>query len=830
MRLQSCSIALFLIASVCTCSNAQRTDKYYPGVDISQSGQISEYVREVFQDREGNYWFGTNGDGVVRYDGESLTYLSMEEGFGGRAVRGILQSSDGDMWFATSGGVSRLNSGKFTNYTTKNGLSNNQVWSMMLDRSGTIWVGTHTGVCYFDGESFIPFPLPRMEIENPSSRFSPSVVFGMFEDQEGNLWFGTDGEGAHKYDGTSFTSYSTKNGLAGNIVRSIYGDRQGRIWIGTNGGGVSRLEDSVFQNFTKVDGLNNNRIYEIIQDRAGNMWFSTLGAGASRYDGKTFTSFREDRIQRIHGNPAHGHVQEFFEDKDGVLWIGCSGGLFYFDGTTFVNVKRDGPWPVKLIDEPEPISLEGWASETFALPPGFAPELPAGTESLLFAPGWRDPNTENFWSYAFVMSIDEAAPDTARIDELLETYYNGLMSVFASNNDAKLRIKPVIVDVERKAANHFEAKMHLIDAFATFKPVDIRVVVETVADGDEHSRVKIQVSKQPKGHKIWRSLEAAIERIETQAISLEALKDRSVYALFDKQAVEALAHAAESHWPQEFSGFTYQRVEHFSAGGVSHWMSIWLHDKTGLEFVLAPGGRFQMGSPETEVGRRDDEPQNWVTLDPFLIARTECTREAWARIASTKIAKEAGLNGGQFDGSGQLPVSGIGPADVEIWCREASLSFPTEAQWEYMCRAGTTTPWAMGADKNDLIRLANLGSLECPADWVGMPGITESWHDGYGAETAEVGAFQVNAFGLFDVHGNLNEYVRDFYLSYEVPAEKGTGERRGNSKEHNARGGNYGGDASAARSSTRLTLGWGVNPGGGGNHGFGFRPSVDLPF
>ena len=312
--------------------------------------------------------------------------------------------------------------------------------------------------------------------------------------------------------------------------------------------------------------------------------------------------------------------------------------------------------------------------------------------------------------------------------------------------------------------------------------------------------------------------------------SLEVLKERSEYAALDKPSVEALARAAETRWLQEFSGFTYQRVERFSAGGVSHWMSIWSHGKTGLEFVLVPGGRFQMGSPETEAGRRDDEPQNWVTLDPFLIARTECTREAWARIASTKIAKEAGLNGGEFDGSGQIPVSGIGPADVEIWCRQAGLSFPTEAQWEYMCRAGTTTPWAMGADKNDLIRLANLGSLECPADWVGMPGITESWRDGYGAETAEVGAFQVNAFGLFDVHGNLNEYVRDFYLSYEVPAEKGTGERRGNSKEHNARGGNYGGDASAARSSTRLTLGWGVNPGGGGNHGFGFRPSLDLSF
>ena len=346
VRLHCVLIVLWFIGAACTSSSAQDLN---PQADLGfprdHAEQISKYVREVFQDKEGNYWFGTNDDGVVRYDGENLTYLSVEEGFGGRAVRGILQDRDGAMWFATNGGVSRFESGKFTNYTAANGLSDNSVWSLMLDRNGTIWAGTHRGVCRFDGESFVEFPLPRIEVGNPSSRFSPRVVFGMFEDEEGNLWFGTDGEGAHKYDGESFTSYSVKDGLAGNVVRSIYGDRQGRIWIGTNGGGVSRLENGEIRNFTKEDGLNNNRIYEIIEDQAGNMWFSTLGAGVSRYDGTTFTSFREDHDQMIFGYPSRGHVQEFFEDQDGVLWIGCSGGLFRFDGESFINVKRDGPWP-----------------------------------------------------------------------------------------------------------------------------------------------------------------------------------------------------------------------------------------------------------------------------------------------------------------------------------------------------------------------------------------------------------------------------------------------------------------------------------------------------
>jgi ligand-binding sensor domain-containing protein len=346
--------ASILSLLICACfpvvSSAQHsTTAPYQAAPISPhvaAPQISEYVREVFQDRDGDYWFGTNGDGVCRYDGTSLTYFSVEEGFGGRAVRGILQDEGGAMWFATNGGVSRYESGIFTNYTVANGLSDNSVWSMMLDKSGTIWVGTHGGVCRFDGESFAPFPLPRVEVEDPTSRFTPKVVFAMFEDQAGNLWFGTDGEGAHKYDGKSFTSYTTKDGLAGNLVRSIRGDRRGRIWIGTDGGGVSRFDGSVFRTFTTKDGLSNDRIFEILEDSAGNMWFSTLGAGACRYDGKSFTAFREDQSLIINDRPARGHVQEFFEDRDGILWLGCSGGLFRFDGTSFINVTRNGPWPV----------------------------------------------------------------------------------------------------------------------------------------------------------------------------------------------------------------------------------------------------------------------------------------------------------------------------------------------------------------------------------------------------------------------------------------------------------------------------------------------------
>ncbi len=116
---------------------------------------------------------------------------------------------------------------------------------------------------------------------------------------------------------------------------------------------MSSYDGTAFRNFTEKDGLTNNSIWGILEDSAGNMWFSTLGEGACRYDGETFTAFREDHDQMIFGVPAHAHVQDIFEDRDGILWFACSGGLFYLDGESFINVTRNGPWPVPP-QEPAP--------------------------------------------------------------------------------------------------------------------------------------------------------------------------------------------------------------------------------------------------------------------------------------------------------------------------------------------------------------------------------------------------------------------------------------------------------------------------------------------
>lgn len=169
--------------------------------------------------------------------------------------------------------------------------------------------------------------------------------------------------------------------------------------------------------------------------------------------------------------------------------------------------------------EPEPLpplvlsadELSQWGSETIPLPPGFAPELPSGMETLRFAPNWRDAETANFWSYAFAMRIDESMPDAARLDEILELYYDGLMAAVADGN---LGPDPADAEVTQGAPNEYEARIQFPDAFGDLRPIDLRMVIDVVPSGEESTTLYIQASPQPKTHEIWRRLQAVVGSIE----------------------------------------------------------------------------------------------------------------------------------------------------------------------------------------------------------------------------------------------------------------------------------------------------------------------------
>jgi len=236
----------------------------------------------------------------------------------------------------------------------------------------------------------------------------------------------------------------------------------------------------------------------------------------------------------------------------------------------------------------------------------------------------------------------------------------------------------------------------------------------------------------------------------------------------------------------------------------------------GVNLVMAeiPGGSFTMGSPKGEERSKDSErPQHQVTIQPFYMGKYPITQAQWQRVAQLpQVNRKLEPNPSFFKG-GNRPVENVSWYDaVEFCARLTSLtkrdySLPSEAQWEYACRAGTTTPFHFGETLTT--DLANYDGNYTYGN--GPKGI-------YREETTEVGSFGVaNAFGLYDMHGNVWEWcLDDWHSNYDGAPTDGSAWLDGNDNLSQRegytvlRGGSWIGNPEYCRSAYRYSNIWAV--------------------
>lgn len=190
------------------------------------------------------------------------------------------------------------------------------------------------------------------------------------------------------------------------------------------------------------------------------------------------------------------------------------------------------------------------------------------------------------------------------------------------------------------------------------------------------------------------------------------------------------------------------------------WSQVWEEDLGNgeiLEMVKISGGQFLMGSPETEAGRDEDEgPQHWVTVPEFFMGKYPVTQAQWRAVAELpRVSIDLDSDPSRFKGNNR-PVEKVSWDQATEFCQRLSRAtgrdyhLPSEAQWEYACRAGTTTPFYFG--ETITTDLANYWGNYT----YGLTPMRENRH-----QTKEVGSFAPNAFGLYDLHGNLWEWCAD---------------------------------------------------------------------
>ncbi len=216
------------------------------------------------------------------------------------------------------------------------------------------------------------------------------------------------------------------------------------------------------------------------------------------------------------------------------------------------------------------------------------------------------------------------------------------------------------------------------------------------------------------------------------------------------------------------------------------------------DFVLINGGTFQMGSPTNEPEREADEVQHNVTVDSFYISKTELSQKQYQSVMGNNPSENKGEN---------LPVENITWYDAVQYCNELSKKegltpcytisgnivtwnksangyrLPTEAEWEYAARANTTTPFSFGSNVKD-------ENANCYNAYGYNNDASGSWVNGYLEHTVDVNSYAANAYGLYNMHGNVAEWVWDWYSDYNTSISSNpTGAASGNDKI--ARGGGW---------------------------------------
>ncbi|NET29705.1 SUMF1/EgtB/PvdO family nonheme iron enzyme [Okeania sp. SIO1I7] len=232
-----------------------------------------------------------------------------------------------------------------------------------------------------------------------------------------------------------------------------------------------------------------------------------------------------------------------------------------------------------------------------------------------------------------------------------------------------------------------------------------------------------------------------------------------------------------------------------------------------LEMVSIPSGTFLMGSPENEEGRyKNESPQHQVTLQPFYMSKYPITQNQYQAIT--------GKNPSSFKG-GNRPVECVSWYDAVEFCQKLSQKtgknyrLPSESQWEYACRAGTNTPFYFGETITSELVNCN-----------GRYAYGNAPEGKYREQTTDVGSFPANAFGLYDMHGNVLEWCADdFHDNYESAPTDGSTWLENDEKEHYSvlRGGCWFFYADSCRSAYRDDFSW------RNNHYFyiGFRVVCD---
>ncbi|MEL0647602.1 two-component regulator propeller domain-containing protein [Pseudoalteromonas agarivorans] len=279
-------------------------------------------VNHIYQSKDSTLWLALENNGVYfrsknsKKDSVVINNIS--------AYR-VLEDAQGIIWAATSDGLYKIVNKEATLITSKSGLPDSPIYTLLLTRSNRLLVGGERGVYILNGDKF----------EGLHPKLSSESISSLLEDNHGDLWFGTINKGIFRLSPDGLDKLDSENGLPANRVLSLLQDREKSIWVGTNAG-LFRLREASFSTWTKKRGLSSDYVRTVLSHSDGSLWVGG-STGINRIYGNKVETF--EGVQK--GSPYS--VLSLLEAENKEVWLGTytSGVLKVQDNKIVPFLNRD---------------------------------------------------------------------------------------------------------------------------------------------------------------------------------------------------------------------------------------------------------------------------------------------------------------------------------------------------------------------------------------------------------------------------------------------------------------------------------------------------------